>query len=288
MEWIEILRKSIDFLEQHLLEGAVVENVAKEVYLSTFYFQKGFKLITGYTIGEYVRNRRLYLAALEVNKGNERVIDVAYKYGYDTPESFTKAFTRFHGISPMKMKEKPDKINVFHPLQISISIRGGNKIDYRIEEEEAFKVIGLERTFQYDRAFVDIPKFWEAYNSQYAKKYCSILTQSSLDVYGISIDQEMKGKMFSYLIAGIYKENEDIILEELKVTTIPALTWAKFRCIGPMPQALQALNTRIFNEWLPGNSDYKIGAGYNIEMYPKGDIHDRDYVSEIWIPVKKK
>lgn len=336
MEWIEALRGAIDFIETHLLEEISVEDVANEVYLSPFYFQKGFKLITGYSLGEYIRNRRLYLAALEIIKEEGRVIDLAYKYGYDTPESFTKAFVRFHGQSPIKLKKEPYHLKVFLPLQISLSIKGGERIDYYIEEMEAFEVIGLEKPFTYEGAFREIPLFWEAYNRQYCWQYAHELQSFEENIYGISIDEGMEGATFNYTIAIPYKkeylchlslenkcdveknkqverqqkiqvkmqeEMQKEIQEEMReevqkeiqegmpkisIRKIPALTWAKFKCIGPMPEALQALNNKIFKEWLPGNSTYEIAAGYNVELYSRGDIKSKDYLSEIWIPVKKK
>lgn len=286
LEWMEALRTSIDYMETHLLKDCTVEEIAQTVNISPFYFQKGFKIMTGYSISEYMRNRRLYLAALDVVKKEEKIIDLAYKYGYDTPESFTKAFSRFHGISPMQIKGQAYKIKTFQPLQISISIKGGDQLDYTIEQMEAFQVIGFERIFQYDSAFDNIPKFWEEYCSKYMKQCEEELRESCIGMYGISIEEEVEGKEFRYLIAGNYKGTK--IPEGLTVETIPALTFAKFRCIGPMPESIQAVNTRIFHEWLPGNAEYEIAAGYNIELYAKGDIHAADYVSEIWIPVKEK
>ena len=287
MEWMEALKKAISYIEAHLLEEISVEEVAKEVYLSPFYFQKGFKLITGYTIGEYVRNRRLYLAALEMTTYREvKVIDMAYKYGYDTPESFTKAFTRFHGMSPMQLKDQGYELTPFHPLQLEISIKGGNRIDVRIEEMEAFKIIGMEHIYSYETAFNEIPKFWDEYCA--SDSYMNERIKCHMGYYGVCvIDEAVKGE-FKYLIAGSYEESEDIIPEALKVISIPSLTWAKFRAVGPMPQAIQNLNLRIFKEWLPGNPDYEIAAGYNIEVYMTRDVKSTDYVSEIWIPVKRK
>ena len=122
MEWITSLRQSVDYMESHMLENIEVLDVAKEVHISPFYLAKGFKIMTGYSISEYMRCRRLYLAALDVLTGREKVIDIAYKYGYDTPESFTKAFSRFHGISPSQVKKDTGKIRTFLPLKISMSI----------------------------------------------------------------------------------------------------------------------------------------------------------------------
>jgi Uncharacterized protein conserved in bacteria len=273
-------------MEKHLLHDCMVEEIAENVNISPFYFQQGFKIMTGYSIGEYLRNRRLYLAALDVIQNEEKIIDLAYKYGYDTPESFTKAFTRFHGVSPMQIKAQTYRIKTFLPLRISISIEGGNIMDFRIEKTDAFLIIGLERIFQYDSSFHEIPKFWQEFYGKYIKNCDHELEKCCIDMYGVSIEEEMNGKDFRYLIAGKY--HNETIPEGFKVVEIPALTFAKFRCIGPMPGALQAVITRVFHEWLPGNEEYEIAAGYNIEMYFRGDINASDYISEIWIPVKKK
>lgn len=293
IDWIEALKRSIDFMEAHLLEEIKVEEVAAQVYLSPFYFQKGFKLITGYTIGEYVRNRRLYLAALELVNEDVKVINLAYKYGYDTPESFSKAFSRLHGASPMQIKERPYQITVFHPLQVSLSIKGADKLEYTIEKMEAFKMIGIKKTFRYDKAFEEIPPFWQAYNEQYQKGSLTkaqdeCLRTYGVGMYGVSVEKEKGCETFDYYIAGDYEEEGIEIPEGLEVVTVPTFTWAKFKCMGPMPQSLQALNVRIFREWLPSNLEYDIAAGYNIEVYECGNSKALDYKSEIWIPVRPK
>jgi len=286
VEWTAVLKQAIDYMEEHLLDDITVEAVAENVSVSNFYFQKGFKIMTGYTIGEYIRNRRLYMAALDVLKGNEKIIDIAYKYGYDTPESFSKAFNRFHGVSPIHLIGQSYKLKIFQPLIISISIKGGNVMDFTIDKMGAFKVVGMERTFQYDSAYEAIPKFWNEYCQKYMDKLCSLEGNCNIGKYGINIDENMQMKEFRYLIAGDYNGGD--VPEGFDVVEIPAMTWAKFRCVGPMPSALQSVNTRIFKEWLPNNNQYDIAAGYNVEMYSMGDTKATDYVSEIWIPIKKK
>ena len=118
MEWLEAMKESINYMEDHLLEDITPDDIARQVSISSFYFQKGFKIITGMTVGTYLRNRRLYLAALDILTGNDKVIDLAYKYRYETPESFTKAFSRFHGLAPVQLKKQPHRLHVFLPLLI--------------------------------------------------------------------------------------------------------------------------------------------------------------------------
>lgn len=296
MEWIKSLQKTISYIETHLLENITPEDIAKEVYMSSFYLQKGFKIMTGYSIGEYIRYRRLYLAALDAISGTQKVIDMAYKYGYDTPESFTKAFSRFHGISPMQIRNHAEKIKTFLPLKIKISIQGGNDMDYTVERMNGFQVIGFEREFLFDSAYQEIPKFWNEFCEKYAKPLFSqekpeneiqqMICDCCIGEFGVSISHNEKDGKFRYLIAGTYKGGT--IPEGMTIFTFPDMDWAKFNCMGSMPGALQSINTKIFQEWLPGNPDYEIAMETSIEWYSKGNMNASDYESAIWLPVKKK
>lgn len=296
MEWLESIRKSIEYMEKHLLTMEGADEVADAVNMSPFYLQKGFKLMTGYSMTEYVRNRRLYLAALDAVADNGKVIDLAYKYGYDTPESFTKAFARFHGFPPSQIKGNTARIKVFLPLKITIKIQGGNAMDYTVEKLKGFKVIGFEREFTMENSYREIPRFWdEVFREKIMPLYCKekpenkreeILCRCHVGMYGVCID-DIGGGRFRYLIAGEYAGGE--VPEGMTVYEFPDMEWAKFSCTGPMPGALQAVNTKIFNEWLPGNAEYEIAVGANIEWYsPEGKTSDDDYESAIWIPVRRK
>lgn len=285
MEWTEAIREAVSYIEQHLTEDITMYDVADHVHCSPFYFHKGFTILCGYTVTEYIRNRRLALAGQELLASDSTVIELAMKYGYDSPDSFTKAFTRFHGHSPSGVRKDKATIKDFAPLKLTISLKGGYTMDYRIVKKEAFTVLGASKEFSYKNAKQDIPLFWEEhYESGKGKYVCGM--------YGINIDPQMGNDRFSYLIADIYNPAADIA-EGLEVKTIPAFTWAVFPCKGKLSQSLQAVNTRIFSEWLPSQRDYEIAAGYCIEMYddagkyPDGTA-DENYYAEIWIPIKKK
>lgn len=298
MEWLTCIRQAVDFIENHMLEEIRTEDVAKEVYISPFYLQKVFKIMTGYSIGEYIRYRRLYLAALDVLTERYKVIDVAYKYGYDTPESFTKAFGRFHGISPSQVKKDTGKIRIFLPLKISVSIQGGNDMDYVVEKMSNFQLIGLKREFSFGSSYEELPRYWD----EFKEKYGSVLLNQKESIgemekavcdyqigeFGVCIDdlKDAKEEKFSYMIAGAYHGGN--VPEGLCIHTFPDMEWAKFRCYGKMPVALQTINTKIYKEWLPGNPEYEAALGTDIEWYDKGDVSAADYRSEIWIPVKRK
>lgn len=285
MDWMKILSEAIDFMEEHLMEPIDAEAVAASVNTSSFYFQKGFKIITGYSVGEYIRNRRLYLAALDIFGTDNRIIDISMKYGYETPESFSKAFSRFHGVSPVQVKNQVNSIQPFLPLNIKLSVEGGRKLEVDIVSMNSFKIIGIEGTFEYENAFRDIPPMWNYYIENYMERCCREYKNCNIGKYGVNLGEDGNNKTFRYLIAGDYHGGE--IPEGMKVIEIPKHTWAKFHCTGPMPGALQALNSKIFSEWLPGNGTYEIAAPINIELYTFGDIHAPGYESGIWIPVKR-
>lgn len=297
MEWTESIRRTIDYLEEHLLEEPDAYVLAKEVGVASFYLQRGFKIMTGYALSEYQRSRRLYLAGLEVIAGQAKIIDLAYKYGYDTPESFTKAFTRFHGRSPLQLKKDPSTIRVFLPLKIKIVIQGGNHMDYVIEKMQGFQVIGYQREFHFEDSYKEIPEFWgEVFQNKILPLYAKsqpehleeeVIARCHIGEFGICVDDLNKDQSFRYLIAGRYQGEQ--VPEGMTVYEFPEAEWAKFTCVGPLPGALQSVNTKIFNEWLPGNPEYEIAFGANVEWYSaKGNTTDADYESAIWIPVKKK
>lgn len=285
MEWVEAVSMAIEYIEEHITQELTVKEITDRLGISSFYFQKGFSFLCGFTVMEYIRFRRLTLAGSELAASKVKVIDAALKYGYDSPDSFTKAFTRFHGITPSMAQKKGAMLKSFAPLKIKITLEGGYLMDYKIVKKESFTVMGKLGSFKYENAKKRIPEFWsEHYASGGGEYVCGM--------FGVNIDEEMSGNEFQYMIADVYNPAADIP-EGFATRTIPAFTWAVFPCRGPMPKALQDVNTRIFSEWLPALRDYEYAAGYCIEMYdavdkyPKG-TDDENYYTEIWIPVKKK
>lgn len=148
--WIEGFQKSIDFMEQNLTEEMNIEEIAGKAALSPFYYQRIFGALCGMTVGEYIRARRMTLAAQELAGAEVKVIDVAVKYGYDSPDSFAKAFQRFHGITPSQAREPGAPLRSFAPMHIKITLEGGNMLDYRIVEKAPFTIVGTKRQFNAD------------------------------------------------------------------------------------------------------------------------------------------
>lgn len=296
MEWSSSIRGAIEYMENHLTDAISVKDVADKVYLSPFFLQRGFSLMTGFGIGEYIRNRRLYQAALDIRDTDAKILDIALKYGYETPESFTKAFTRFHGVTPSQAREG-STIVAFLPLTINITIQGGSQMDYRITPMFPFKLIGFQKVFSYENSYEEIPKFWDEICEKYANNvyagnppanpYEQALVDNCIGEYGVCID-DLEGERFRYLIAGKYTGRP--VPEGMVLYEFPRGEWAVFDCVGPNPRTIQSVNTRIFREWLPGNPDFELRGNANVEWYDcvNGEMTDPDYHSAVWVPVKRK
>lgn len=164
MKSVQLLQQAICYMEEHLLEEINYEDVAKSIYMSSYNFHRTFSFMAGMTANEYIRNRRLSLAGQELQSTAISVIDAAYKYGYDTPESFSKAFSRFHGVSPRQAKRKGTELHLFNPLVIKIIMEGGSIMNYRIDSWDGKKFIALVRAFPNEITNDDsdhsIPDFW--------------------------------------------------------------------------------------------------------------------------------
>ena len=152
MSWMELVGDAIQYIEEHITDDLSVEEIAGQVHISPFYFQKGFAMLCGFTLGEYIRNRRLALAGNDLASGDAKIIDIALKYGYESPDSFTRAFTRFHGVTPSQARRDAVMLKSFAPLKIRFSLEGGYIMDYRIEKKEAFTVLAHSRVFPYEGA----------------------------------------------------------------------------------------------------------------------------------------
>ncbi len=274
----EGLCNAIEYIESHLTEDLQIEDIAEKAYVSAFHFQRIFSVLCGFTVGEYIRSRRLACAAEELSADGSRVIDIALKYGYDSPDSFARAFTKFHGISPSAAKEKGTGLKSFAPLKIKLTLEGGTMTEYRIEEKSAFTVMGKSRSFNSDTSYQEIPKYWdEHYSNGGGEIICGL--------FGVCIDSDSKN--FDYLIADMYNPLK-AIPEGCITKEIPAGTWAVFPCKGPTVTALQRVNTKIWSEWLPNCREYALAGNCNLEVYctPPQDNPEDNYC-EIWVPVKK-
>lgn len=273
--WNEGITDAIIYMEENLTNDIDIHDIADKANVSSFYFQKIFNALCGFTVGEYIRNRRLTLAAQELCSTDIKVIDVALKYGYDSPDGFARAFAKFHGVSPSLAREQGCKLNSFAPLKMKLILEGGTMLEYKIVEKAQFTVMGKGYKINMETAYDEIPRIWKEHMESGGNKVVC-------GAYGICMESD--GTSFEYYIADNYISWNEVP-EGYETKVIPAGTWAVFPCRGPLPNALQDVNTRIWSEWMPACKAYKLAGNYNIEMYaPLSKNPDGDY-NEIWIPV---
>ena len=299
MNWITGMQKAIDYIEANLTEEIDYEKVAAESISSSYHFQRVFSILCGYTLGEYIRLRRLSLAGAELANGKDKVIDIALKYGYDSPDSFAKAFQKFHGITPSQARADGNTLKSFSRLSIKISLEGGSTMNYRIEEKDEMILTG------YKRRFSGIPgERMEQEKEMYVKtrplQY--ILQGLSGDVVkNFDIITNVDDEGYDFYIASQLNEycrnnlNKDGVLGEefakyYENVTIPKCTYAIFeteRCAYPTMTFLD-LRRKIASEWLP-NSGYQLKNAPELVVthWFEGEKRNQRY-RELWIPIEKK
>lgn len=287
MEWFAVVQKSINFIEKHICEKIDYEALADFVYVSPFHFHSAFSTIVGMTANEYIRKRRLSMAGQELSMSDSKVIDVALKYGFDTPEGFSKAFTRFHGITPSQAKLSGAKLTLFNPLKIKIIIDGGNVMDYRIEERKGFTVLAKVKAFENEKINEegnhDIPDFWDECSNT---GFWDIVNNYRSDeaCYGICSPTSSENGCFDYGIGVICKENI-AIPDGYQLWSIDTGLWAVFSCYGNDSNSMNGKWEQIYKEFFP-QTNYKMRDYLDFEYYP--EKNDEDLFCEIWVPIERK
>jgi AraC family transcriptional regulator len=293
MEWSERMNSAINYIEENLAEDIDIEEAAKRACCSPFHFQRIFWVVAGITLAEYVRRRRLTLAASDLSSGKNRVIDVAMKYGYDSPDAFTRAFRNVHGVTPLAARGPGVSLVAYPRITFSVILKGGINMDYRIFEKPAFDVVAKTKQFSTDNDenFKTIPLFWDEFNKSESPAVLSKFTEGKLGTVteggclGICLDASGQ-KEFTYAI-GVEKPMGKTAPVEFEVIHVPSANWAVFESIGPMPKAMQDVLVRIFQEWFP-STGYEHDAKPELEVYFQGNNQSSNYHSQVWIPIIKK
>ncbi|WZL80750.1 AraC family transcriptional regulator [Vallitaleaceae bacterium 9-2] len=286
MDCICSIQQAIEYMETHMMEKITYEDVAQHLYMSNYHFHRLFSMITGMTANEYIRNRKLSMAGQELVLSENKVIDIAFKYGYETPESFTKAFSRFHGVTPSVAKRSGTHLQIFNRLIIKIQTEGGTIMEYKIVEKEKFNL--LVKVEKFDNEIVGeeentlIPDFWKRCN---ADDTFDVLKAHRVngDVYGACAPLSKEETHFEYGIGSLYAGGE--VPSGFDVWEVKANQWAVFQCIGTDGQCIGETWDRIYKEFLPG-SGYNMLDDIDFELYPTENA--AECFCEIWIPVQKK
>ena len=281
MDWIERLNHAINHIEEHLTEEMDYERLGQIACCSSYHFQRMFTYMAGIPLGEYIRRRRMSMAAVDLQGNDQKIIDVAAKYGYQSPTAFNRAFQSIHGIAPSAVKSEGVSVKSFPPIQFKIIVRGVEEMEYRIETKEAFRIVGVSVPLHKDieKNFTVIPPKWQevAMNGT-LQRLCAIMDTEPMGVLGISTCNDTEPWRY-YIAVSSTQEKDDF--EEY---VVPAATWAIFSGEGTN-QSIQELERRIVTEWLP-TSGYEYGNAPDVEVYLNPDPQNAKY--EVWIPVVKR
>ena len=280
MDWITGLNETMNYIEAHLTGEIDYAQLARLACCSSYHYQRMFAYMAGVPLGEYIRRRRMSVAAVDLQNG-EKVLDVALKYGYQSPTAFNRAFQSIHGLPPSAAREAGAAVKAFPPLRFTITIKGVEEMEYRIEKREGFRTVGVSIPIDRDmeKNFDTVPRFWgKAASDGTLEKLAGMMDAQPMGILGVcacSDDEEWR-----YFIAAA-STKQDAALEEC---VIPAATWAIFAGQGTI-QSIQELERRVLTEWLPG-SGYAYGNAPDVEVYLNPDPENAKH--EVWIPVVKK
>lgn len=265
MDWIEAMNAAVEHLEEHLTEEIDIEEVAKVAHCSAFHFQRIFACMASVSVFEYVRRRRMTLAAAELRDPQVRVIDVATRYGYSSPTAFTRAFQSVHGVAPSLVKHDGVQVRSYPPLAFTVQVRGREALDYRIEAGGQFRIVGLSIPMdpQLDANGAAIDSLWEVAGRAPIKDQLQAAADGEpAGLLGVVVpDQNADQWRYYAAVTSTAPVSGD--LEELE---IPAYTWAIFRGSGQSADDISALWERVLTEWLP-TSGYEYADGPDVEVY---------------------
>ena len=286
MDWIKGLQDTIDYVEEHLTEPIDYDEVAKRCHCSSYHFQRVFSILCGYTLGEYIRYRRLSLAAAELASTDAKVLDVALKYGYDSADGFQRAFLKFHGVLPRDARTSGRSLKSFSRLVLTLSLKGGHDMTYRIENKPAMTLVGHKQTCtgsstNPDNAYSETQQHW--LTSRKEQKMMKAIRGEQPIWYDVYTDFE--GGTFSHIIA--VETDQAEWDESFDVVVVPAHTYAVFetdRCESPDEQWLPMMTEIIF-QWFP-TTEYTL-ADHPICNRVYYDPDPAKRYMEICLPIEK-
>jgi len=290
MDWLADLNRALQYIEDNLAEDIDLKAAARLARCSEYHFSRMFSFLAGITLSEYIRRRRLTLAAFELQTSDLRIIDAAVKYGYRSADAFSRAFQSLHGIPPSSVKSHGPSLKAYPRLTFQLTIQGGSVMNYRIVEKEPFRIVGIMKRvpIQFNGVNPEIASMWQSLSTDDITQFKEISNVEPLGLIQASVNfsegrMEEKGELDHYIGAATTQECP----EHWMKLEVPATTWAVFEAVGPFPETLQNVWGRIYSEWFPSAS-YESTRGPEILWNESKDLSSPTFRSEIWIPVLKK
>lgn len=284
MDWVKQLNAALEYIEANLTGDIDYSAAAQIACCSPYHFQRMFSYIAGIPLGEYIRRRRMTQAAADLRRqSGAKIIDIALKYGYDSPTAFNRAFQSIHGVAPSKARSEKVTLKAYPPISFKITITGDVEMDYRIEQKDAFQIVGIASPLasNIEENFAAVPQMWQkAATENIIPQLTALMGDEPQGVLGVSCCNDAEEWQYFIAVAGENTPDTDFATYQ-----VPAATWAIFPGSGSMPHSIQELEKRIITEWLP-NSGYEYANAPDIEVYLSPD--PANAVFEVWVPVKAK
>lgn len=284
MEWLKKIGAAIDYIEANLDKDLSYEEAARIACCSPYYFQRIFSYISGVSLSEYIRRRKMTQAAFELQRTESKVIDIALKYGYSSPTSFNRAFQNVHGITPMSAKNIGCTLCAYPPLKFSIKITGGNEMSYHIEKKDNIRIVGIRTPLaeDLDENMRIVPLFWQqALDKNQIIEIAKLSNGEPQGIMGVSVYTNPQDIYYYIAVA-----SEAPTLNGLVEFTIPEAMWVVFENDGLFKEDVQSVFHRFLTEFLPF-SGYEYAGLPDIEIYPVSEGRPTKGHSEVWIAIKK-
>lgn len=283
MDWMEKMNMAISHIEQHITDTLNSEEIAEIVGCSPYHFQRIFVCMTGVPFSEYIRRRKMSLAVADLKSGDMKIIDVALKYGYNSPTAFNRAFQSVHEIPPSLVKIDGVSVKSYPPLSFQMSVKGLESLDFKIETKEDFRVVGISVPLygNFESMVKPVEQIWKnAEDTGIIHNLKKLISKEPSGLLEVMIPDE-NAESWRYLIS---VSTDAPIEESLEEYSVNAYTWAIFSYEGKTSEEIQELGQRVISEWLP-TSGYEYADGPDIAVHAKED-KERD-VLEYWLPIKK-
>jgi AraC family transcriptional regulator len=289
MDWVKQLNESINYIDENLAGEISYEVISKIAGCSVYNFQRMFSYIADKSLSDYIRSRRLTMAAFDLLNSTDRIIDIAFKYGYESQDAFTRAFKNFHSVLPSSVRNETVQLRSCPRLAFQISIQGENHMNYQIEQWPAFKVMGISYKVKTSTAFQVIPEIWEkAWKDGTMQRFIENFPDyRPAGFLGIAAGGQWgDSEEMNYIIAvtshvDVHECKHISALEGMQEFSFPAATWAIFEANGELPDATQKVYKQFYTEWLPN-------SGYELADIPTIECYMQENRQEVWIAVIKK
>jgi len=289
MDALKHMNDAMKYIEENLFGVIRIQTAARIACCSEYHFKRMFSYLSGYSLGEYIRYRRLALAGTELRDRKNRIIDIALRIGYESADSFARAFVSFHDVTPSQARNDFIALKAFPPMTFQLDIKGGVPMEYRIIEKDRFRIAGMKERIKlvYEGVNPQIDDMWKQLSEQ---DIIELKKLSNIEPSGIilgSANFEGGRNEGSELDQYIGAATTLQVPPRWETLEVEAGMWAVFTAVGSFPEALQELWARIFSEWFP-SSDYEIARGPELLWNEDEDTSNPNYRSEIWIPVARK